>query len=173
MLLTSDVVRNSSFILYIGLFFLLGCNQKQNVPHVYEKQIGDTPFATNLDDSSFRFCNENKVLHKRAFVRYKGGKRALADEIIKKYNSRADKTLFSGYFIVRFAVNCKGYSGRFRMQIMDSDFNLTNCSNELKTQILGIVKGLKKWETPRYEGRDYDGYTFLTIKIKKGKIQVI
>ena len=150
---------------------LISCTQTKEKKQHYENQIGDTPFDAELDDPNFKFCDPTDVLHKRAFVNYEGGLRGLYNEIVEKYNSQPSFKSFSGYFIIRLAVNCKDEPGRFRMQIFDLNFNLSECPDDLEKHVLSIVKELKGWKHAIYQGKDYDGYKFLTIKIINGKIE--
>ena len=150
---------------------LFSCANKSEVQTDYRDQIGDTVFNSNLDDPQFRFCDASKVLHKRAYISYVGGKKALEDAIMNAYEFNPEHHDFSGYIIVRFAVNCEDKAGRFRMQTLDPDFNLTTCPESLSRHILTIFKNLKDWKHAIYKGESYDGYTFHTVKIDNGKIQ--
>jgi hypothetical protein len=157
------------FSLFLALLFLLvSCNKSETKYNQdYKNQIGDTLFNSSLDDSSFKFCDSTNVLHKRAYVSYQGGMKALEEEFLNQFNFKSN---FSGYFVVRFVVNCNNKAGRFRMEILDSNFQLTMCSDGLKKHILTIVKELKNWKHAIYKGKDYDCYRFLTLKLKNGKL---
>jgi hypothetical protein len=158
------------FIFVTTLF--CGCNkiQAQEVSEKYMEQIGDTPFETNQDNAEFHFCDSTNVLHKRALISYVGGFKAMEAEIINNYSNKPDYITFSGYFFIRFAVNCKGESDRFRWEIVGEDFKKTVCPYILEKEIIKIVKNLKKWNPANYEGKIYDGYTFIIIKMINGKI---
>lgn len=153
-------------------FFLLSCNHtKETKKAHYEDQIGDTPFNPNLDNTNFKFCDSTNVLHKRALITYDGGTKALEKELLDSYKYNPNLKHFSGYFIVRFAVNCKNKTGRFRIQVLNSLFEEVDSATELTEHILDIAKKLDKWNHPYYKGKDYDGYSFITIKVINGKIQ--
>lgn len=159
------------YTLLILIPLLLFCCKTENNNHkTYQNQIGDTTYNEKLDDANFKFCDSANVLHKRAFVKYKEGLKAFEKEVLEKYTYKPIYKNFSGYFIIRFAVNCNNEAGRFRMQILNPEFNLIECSKDLKEDILSIVKSCKKWQHPIYDGKHYDGYTFVTIKIINGKI---
>jgi hypothetical protein len=161
-------------IVSLLLFFVLSCNQAKEIKHHdYENQIGDTPFDLNLDDSNFKFCDSTNVLHKRALVRYKGGTKALEEELIENYKFKPKYESFSGYFVIRFAINCNNETGRFRMQILNSTFKETNYLPELGSHILSITKALKGWNHAFYQGKYMDCYRFIIIKMENGKIQKI
>ncbi|MEM1001817.1 MAG: hypothetical protein AAGH46_04125, partial [Bacteroidota bacterium] len=122
------------------------------------------------DDVNFKFCDSSKVLHKRALIKYTDGETALEKEILEKYQYKQMYSEFSGYFIIRFAVNCKNATGRFRVEVLDSNFNETTIPEELKDEILSLFKNLNSWNHAVYQGDSYDGYTFRVIKIMNGKI---
>lgn len=163
-------IRSSILILILS-FVLFNCSQVKEKHHGYENQIGDTPFSIDIDDPNFEFCDSTNVLHKRAYVGYEGGMKAIEEEITSKYNLDASYKSYSGYFIIRLAVNCNDRAGRYRMQILDSNFGLAECPDQLEKHILSIVKGLKGWKRPFYDGKYYDGYKFLSIKIVNGQIK--
>jgi len=150
---------------------LFSCNQTKEASQRYEDQVGDTHFNPKIDNPDFNFCDSTDVLHKRAQVRYKGGRKALQEELSKNYEIKPSYKSYSGYFIVRFAVNCKGEAGRFRIEGHDSDFNLAKCPDELEVHIRSLVKNLKHWRHAFYHGKDYDCYSFFIIKIENGQIQ--
>ena len=165
-------------IFILLLIIIISCNRQEEVSRHYEplrhyeNQIGDTHFIKHVDDPHFKFCDSTDVLHKRAFVGYKrGGMRAIYEDIYDNYVYQKTYATFSGYLIVRFAVNCHDESGRFRLQTVDLDFNLSEPPKALSQHIISIVKSLKGWKHPLYDNKDYDGYKFLTIKVQNGQIQ--
>ncbi|GAA3519811.1 hypothetical protein GCM10022393_37530 [Aquimarina addita] len=157
--------------LLIVTIFLISCNRSiVKQPH-YENQIGDTPFNAYLDTDDFKFCDPTNVLHKRSLVTYKGGTRAFEQQLIKNYNYKLSYEPYSGYFIIRFAVNCSDQAGRYRMETLDVNFNPSKHPTEFQEHILSTVKELKGWRHAFYQGKDYDCYKFITIKIINGQIQ--
>lgn len=158
--------------LLLLLLFVIAtnCKQEQNSLNDYPDDIGDTKFNKELDSSNFKFCDSLNVLHKRALVKYKGGTRQFEEDIIKRYENKTDYQQFSGYFFIRFAVNCNDLAGRFRTEIVDEAFKKINPPKGLENDIITIVKSLNNWKHPVYEGKDYDGYTFTIIKFKNGTI---
>jgi len=53
---------------------------------------------------------------------------------------------------------------------VDSNFKATNCPLSLERHLISIVKKLNNWNHPVSNNKDYDGYSFLIIKIENGKI---
>ncbi|RKE92009.1 hypothetical protein [Ichthyenterobacterium magnum] len=160
-----------NILLLMLVTFLFNCNETIETKKEYKNQIGDTSFNPNLDNPKFKFCDSTKVLHNRSRISYTGGERALESELLKRFKFKPEYKSFNGYFIIRFAVNCKNETGRFRMQILDSNFSLTECPKELEEHILAITKELKHWNHAVLEGKDYDCYRFISIKLINGKVQ--
>ena len=163
-------MRNKLSILII-ICCIPGCNRNQEAQHMYEDQIGDTSFNPALDDINFKFCDSTNVLHKRARVTYNGGLRALEHDLISSFKPKPSHESFTGYVIIRFAINCNNELGRYRTEVLDSNFEITKCPEDLKLDILTAFKNLKNWSHPFYEGKSHDGYTFYSIKINNGNIE--
>ena len=162
-------MKHITFIIFPLVFVILSsCNNPTT--EKYLADIGDTTFNASIDKSSFKFCDSSNVLHKRAYVKYKGGIRNFENDLISLYQIKPEYIKFSGYFIVRFAVNCKNEAGRFRWEIVNPDFEKTTCPKGLENEIITTLKRLDKWNHPVYRGKNYDGYTYLIIKIEKGEI---
>jgi len=142
------------------------------------KDVGNIPFNPELDKSEFKICNEDLI--KEYYIRgsydtppsYKEEKRGIETEILSQYSYPKEPTQ-NGYVTIRFIVNCKGETGRFRMEEMDMDFKSIQFDSKITDQLLSIVKGLKKW-IPRSSGeRTYDFYQYLSFKIQNGQIEKI
>lgn len=161
------------YILMVLIFFF-SCNTKKETKvekkPEYLADIGDTKFNAELDNANFKFCDSINVLHKRASVAYTGGTPAMEEELIKTYKKLPEYESFTGYFFVRFAVNCKNESGRFRWEIVDEDFKEMTCPKALENEIITKVKELKFWNHPIYQGEPHDGYTYIIVKIEDGNI---
>lgn len=156
------------------LLFTLSCNRQKEsekeIAPVYMEHIGDTPFDPKLDDVNFKFCDTTNVLHHRGRISYTGGTPAMEKELIEIYEKKSEYESFTGYFFIRFAVNCNNESGRYRWEIVDENFKETTCSAALEKEIITKVKSLQYWNHPIYKGESHDGYTFLIIKIENGNI---
>ncbi len=156
-------------IVFFSLIFV-SCNTNDKSKQKYLADIGDTIFNPSLDDAKFKFCDSSNVLHKRAYVKYTGGTKILENDIISQYKIKPEYRTFNGYFIVRFAVNCNDETGRFRWEVVNADFEETTPPKGLEKHIIDILKGLNKWNHPFYNKKDYDGYTYIIVKIENGNI---
>lgn len=140
--------------------------------------VGDISFDEQIDDINFQTCNERAI--KQYYVRrssdtaprYKGEKGSLDREILNSYQfPRTEKE--NGYVTIRFVVNCRGETGRFRIEEMDFTYTPRKFDEKITTQLLKIVKGLKSWIPRKSYGRDLDFYQYLTFKIEQGQISKI
>ncbi len=152
------------------LLFLAGCFQDTSY-----KNVGDIPLDPLQDDPNFMICSEKLI--KQYYVRYssddppryRGEKRAMENTIREKYNF-PETTGENGFLTIRFIVNCKGKSGRFRIEEMDANYQPKKFDSKISHQLLEITKALDGW-TPRRRGtREYDFYQYLTFKIIHGQI---
>ena len=100
-------------------------------------------------------------------------KPGLTQDTLKQYISTQEFQAFSGYLIVRFAINCKDQIGRIRLEVLDTDFNITSAPEGMETEIRSTFENLKAWQHAVYKGQDYDGYSFCTLKITNGKLELI
>ena len=140
---------------YIVMVLLnFSCNSKKETETKkkpeYMADIGDIKFNAELDNANFKFCDSTNVLHKRANVAYTGGTPAMEKELIESYKKQTEFESFTGYFFIRFAVNCKNESGRFRWEIVDEDFKKATCPISLEKELIRKIKNLKKWNHPVY-----------------------
>lgn len=163
---------------YLALFLFLFSNckstsKKNSEAKKYSHWVGDIHFDANLDNEKLLLCDSTHVIHRRNGLTYPGGKDAIKNECLKKYKYLPENKSFSGYIMVRFIINCKKETGRFRIQPMDFDFSLTECPNNLKEQLLSIVKGLKEWESASEKDKGSDFSKYLNFKIQNGQIENI
>ena len=149
---------------------LVGCSE-----YDYFKNVGDLPFDESLDDKNFEICNKKNI--KQYYVRsstdspanYEGEKRALEKTILSQYNF-AKTASENGYLTIRFLINCKGETGRFRIEEMNFEYQPIQFDQKISEQLLKIVKNLDGW-IPRQNGETtFDFYQYLTFKIQDGQI---
>ena len=158
--------------LLILICFALGCSEENR------KHVGDIPFDSTIDDGNFKACNESNI--RQYYVRYssdtpptyQGEKRALEQFILKHYDFPITGTE-NGYVTIRFIVNCKGETGRFRIEKMDFNYQPNSFDNAITDQLLNIVKDLEDWIPRKRRDQNLDFYQYLTFKIEKGQITKI
>jgi len=162
-------MRNCIILLLVA--FIVGCQDEKF------KAVGNIAPNLEIDSPLFELCNESLI--KEYYIRrssdiapnYKGEKRGLEKEILDAYSYPID-TSQNGYITIRFIINCRGESGRFRTEEMDSKLRPTDFEKGISSQLLNIVKGLNHW-VPRKRSsgnKSYDFYQYLTFKIQNGQI---
>jgi hypothetical protein len=143
--------------------------------NVSKNDVGDIPFDKILDDENFKTCNETNI--NQYYVRYsadtrpgyQGEKKGLDKAILSKYSFQQSEQE-NGYVTIRFIVNCKGETGRFRIEEMDFAYKPRKFDSKISHQLLEIVKNLKEWIPRKSNGENLDFYQYLTFKIEKGQI---
>lgn len=157
--------------LWACLVLMVGSCDSQNGSDAvkYPRSIGDIEFDPTVDDPSFEPCNSRRAIQYFAFGEktYVGEKiqivrtfqeRYLADEVAKE----------SGLIRIRFMVNCKGETDRFRVMGMDDNYQEKTFDSSITNQLLTITKSLKDWKNFPDKNRDY--YQYLIFKMKEGEI---
>ena len=142
----------------------------------YMRWVGDSEFNASVDDEDFELCySENNV--KQYFhvtedlFAYQGEKKALVAEVLKAYKPIDIEE--SGWIRVRFIVNCKGKTGRFRVISSDENYKERDFDERIINQIVMITESLKGWEIRPNEAEARDYYQYLVFKINNGKIAEI
>lgn len=159
---------------FVLLTMLYACAQTKEQENKYPLQVGDIYFDAKLDDPNFKLCYEAEVYQYYNFgkgLNYKGEKIKI-NEHFKAGFKPNDNVNESGYLTIRFIVNCKGETGRFRVLGMDNDYKEKVFSESLTKQLLTLTKKLDGWMVGEFDGENvaYDYYQYLTFKIEKGRL---
>ena len=175
--------RNSLLAVFL---ILLGCSsgsdikksesettdaEYQKPKSKYLRWVGDSEFNAELDDEQFQPCfGDNQVKQYFNFsdgLSYEGEKTALVKEFEERYQPVTTEQ--SGWIRVRFIVNCKGDTGRFRVMGADKNYNEFEFDETITNQLLEITKSLDKWIVlPQDKPGDY--YQYLMFKINNGNL---
>jgi hypothetical protein len=138
---------------------------------IFPDNVGDIPFDSLKDDPGFVVCNEKMVFQyyntKSYYKDHKNGIVKFLLDGFRPQESFADQT---GYLTVKFIINCKGETGRFRLFEIDSSYQPSHFKEALSGQLLGLVKQLRGWQPAVYKGQIYDSYQYITFRIRNGKI---
>lgn len=134
---------------------------------LFDHQTDSKDFALCRSDAEvFQYFNDGKGLN------YEGDKPAIVAEFQSKY--KADMGIEEeGLLRIRFIVNCKGESGRFRAIGMDREYREKKFHPEITRQLLEITKGLRGWKTKTLKGETVDYYQYLIFVLEKGNITQI
>ncbi|MCE7991905.1 MAG: hypothetical protein HEP71_07990 [Roseivirga sp.] len=165
--------RTISIILFSG-FFLLSCgtdkkeqtvNEPDSVIAEYPDHVGDIAADAELDDPEFQPCQESRIPQYYALgANFRVPNKQLMDHFGTIDLSGQSDT---GYFTIRFIVNCQGKVGRLREQSMTTDYQETELNEDLKQAIRNKLMEFNQWPT----GRDF--YQYLSFKIEQGQIREV
>jgi len=158
---------------------VLNCQSTtQEAPHPeYQRFVGDIVFDTILDKKDFKVCNGEKNMlqyfNTGEGFKYKGEKPELVKKIKKNFKPVVGNENQNGFIRIRFVINCKGESGRYR--ILSSDFNYEpkEFDKAIVNQLMALVKELDGWETIAKNNQTLDYYMYLIFKIDNGRISEI
>ncbi len=162
-------------LFYFCILLLSSCNYSGLIfDPEYERHVGDIKINPKLDDPTFELCHGDEYVAQ--YFNYAEDFPFVAekDSLIRLFQSTyvpVNKKGQSGYVRIRFIVNCKGESGRFR--ITESDFNYQpfQFKRKIIKQLYDITKNIEKWDVISDEvngPRDY--YMYLIFKIKDGQL---
>lgn len=140
----------------------------------YEERIGNIPFDPQTDRKDFHLCNPNTIQQYFAFTSAKH---------FKDYKPFVDSLFFatfhsvpideSGLIRIRFIVNCKGETDRFRIIAMNKQYKPIRFNKRITNSLLAITKSIKVWQVQMVNGKPIDYYQYLIFKISKGKLTEI
>ena len=164
-----------TFLFLIGYWSACNNSPLKSSLKDYPKQIGDLTFDPSIDDVSFKICNEDRVIqHYSPYVSgisalYKGDKIELVKQITAVYVPTQDASQ-NGVITTRFIVNCSGETGWFRVEEMTDNYQPMVFNKKISNQMAAILSSLNGWKPMKIEGRIYDYYVYIAIKIKDGQI---
>ena len=111
-------------LIICSIFFHFSCSKIQKQEQSYLLQVGDIYYNPKIDEANFKLCDEFRVLQYYNFgegLQYKGEKIEIIEYFLSRYKAKNIKNE-TGFVTIRFLVNCKGLTGRFRIEGMDYDF---------------------------------------------------
>lgn len=157
---------------FMCFLFIVSCKKQSTEKVTYPRQIGDISYDVKLDNPNFIPCNgDDKILqyfNTGKGFEYKGGKKELEDLFEKKYTHiKVDE---SGLIRIRFIVNCKGETGRFRVIQMNDNYEQFTFDDKITNQLLMITQSLDGWKVKENNGAEIDYYQYLIFKIEKGNL---
>ncbi|WP_114792024.1 hypothetical protein U0035_09220 [Niabella yanshanensis] len=149
---------------------IAGCQASQQATQ-YEKRIGDIDFDPKSDDKNFELCYPNTIQQYFAFT---------SDKCFTDYKPYIDSVFFasyrsiplkeSGLIRIRFVVNCKGQTDRFRLLAMNMRYEPMRFNKRITSQLLSIIKSIKVWQVQMVNGQPVDYYQYLIFKIRNGQL---
>jgi len=166
------MLKHIKYVTIILLFLFFSCKNTSNKQSTYLENVGIILKDESVDDPNFQPCHEDYSLfyyqvENRDHL-YKGEKPAIVkafDDIDLPVMDQND-----GYVTIRFLVNCKAETGRFRVEQVDFDYKDKKFEGELVAQLLEKTKQLDGWLPATREGYKCDFYKYLTFKIIDNQI---
>ncbi len=139
------------------------------------KRFAYIDFENTLDkDTPFDLCGtENSIVDYynggEIDAQFIGGKKPLRRYIEERLDA---SKLYqeSGYLALRFVVNCEGKAGRFTTDEADLDFNKKEFPTETVQHLYEILASVPDWQPVLVREENRDAYTYITFKLKNGKI---
>ena len=149
------------------------CSQKTKKVNSPENlgYVGDILPNVELDDPSFKRCFEGHIFqyfNDSKGLLYEGEKPAIntAFEVYIHPILKGE----NGLIRIRFVVNCRGETGRFRLMAMDNNYKEKSFPESVSEQLMEISKSLKGWKTKYIEGGEIDYYQYLIFKIEDAQL---
>jgi hypothetical protein len=136
------------------------------------EDVGDIKFNPKTDKANFCLCHKDFIIQYYNFgTTYKGGSKAIKSFIYKQYQYWSAYNLITGIITIRFVVNCKGETDRFRVLQMDSNYQKVTFDKGLTKHLLKLCAKLNHWIPGKdNKGNIYDSYYYLNFQIVKGHI---
>ena len=106
---------------------------------------------------------------------YTGGTQALRRHFLRGATPRSTGAQ-AGYITIRFLINCRGETDRFRVTQIDTAYQPAHFGPALVAALLGRAKALHAWVPGKFTGPNahrgeaLDSYYYLLLKIKDGRV---
>ena len=154
---------------------ILACNNSSENSK-YPRHVGDIAFDEKNDNVDFEICNgEDEVKQYFNFsqgLKYEGEKLAIIEKIEANYKPIQNEKE-TGLIRIRFIVNCRGQTGRFRVIGMNKDYQEKEFDSAIVNQLLSITKQMSGWKILPDTSKPHDYYQYLIFKMESGHIKEI
>ncbi len=172
---SSSFTWSTGWYLIFILLQIISCSHESVPPPKYLRWVGDIAYDPKTDKADFQLCTPDdiKQYHNFGFgFLYKGEKIGLEEEIKSQYNEQ-NAAAQSGWLRIRFVVNCRGETDRFRIIGMDNNKAAFTFDKSISEQLLSICKSLNGWLILPDQDAPKDYYMYLSFKLENGKIKEI
>jgi len=166
-------------ILISSTILLVMCKENQMLQHgkkEYSRWVGDIAFNPKLDKNESHLCYKDEDVYQYfnhdGGLQYSGEKSSILEIFKNSYIPFSDSTA-NGMVRIRFIVNCRGETDRFRILSADNQYQPKIFNNKITDQLLQISKSLTGWRPIEIKGLPRDYYQYLIFKIQNGDIQNI
>lgn len=142
------------------------------LPYNPRYQVGDILFDPAQDRADFTLRPGGRIFQYYNFnTTYRGGRAELRRQLLAALRTPPAGTSGNGYLTVRFVVNYRGETDRFRVQELDSAYQPQTFAPPLAAWVLGACRALRGWQPGSIEGETQDSYFYCTFIVREGSIQ--
>ena len=131
------------------------------------KEIGNIKYDASTDNKNFEI-NGYIYQYYQSGAEYNNGRAAIRSEILNK--TKALKSIQNGYVTARFVVNHLGKTDRYRLLVVDTNYEEMKISQDDTNLIIKELKSLNNWIPGVRKNKKVDSYSLLNFKIQHGKI---
>ncbi|QBO58417.1 hypothetical protein [Chryseobacterium salivictor] len=131
------------------------------------KEIGNIKYDANTDNKNFEI-NGYIYQYYQSGAQYFYGRAAIRSEILDKI--KALKSIQNGYVTARFVVNHRGETDRYRLLVVDTNYEKMKISQDDNNLIIKELKSLNNWIPGVIKNKKVDSYSLINFKIQHGKI---
>lgn len=172
------ISQQTAFIrqaLFICVLFTMTLTAKsQNTAPYRNSSYGDVgaiAFDPNLDDPNFKLCDEQHISQNyQVNPVYPTGTEAMQNYLRTAFNTHIISRKISAIITIRFLINCKGETGRFRAFQVDTSYKPVELPPEISHYLLASVRKLGNWLPGTYQSKSYDCYKFISFRIQAGQL---
>ena len=151
---------------------LFSCQSEKQISN-YPKSIGDSEFDPKIDNPNFKLCFDKYIpqyfWETNELQKFKGEKIELDKTFFENYKN-LNLLGETGLIRIRFIVNCKGETDRFRILEIDENYNPKKFNEKITNQLMQISKTLKGWNPKVIQNHNVDYYQYLIFKIQDGNL---
>ncbi len=150
---------------------------QNTTPHRFnsKQKVGAIEFDTARDNKEFHLCDEFNIMeYYQTNPKYGEGFKSIRMYFKNHLNTINELIDFeTGIITVRFIINCKGKTDRFRVFVVDGNYKMLNINQQLEQLCINTVKNMGDWKPGNDSGEYFDSYFTLSLKIRDGKINGI
>ena len=160
--------------IYLLLIVMPFSCRSQSQDRESKMDIGAIRFDPKTDNSNFFLCDSTKIYEYYNFeLKYLGEKVALKDTLFYMFKLNGTYKNVNGIITIRFVVNCKGETDRFRVKQVDTNYKEIIFSEKLVAHLLAITKQLDKWQPGKRDGKAIDSYVHVNYLFENGILKHI
>ncbi len=134
------------------------------------QSVGDISFDPKKDDPGFRLCNEQWVWQGYELKTKVDETPLMVErELRSAFKTQPQWSDQNAIVRIRFVVNCKGASDRFRTLALDSQLKQTALDPALESHLIDIARKIS-WPVRRAQSQTVDYYHHFSVRISDGKL---